>query len=294
MPFANNRGNYNNNNNSNQNNNRNNNGWTSTRFIQLYNDQGPEPSTFEMGFWKNYVTFKFTPMLPENERKDNKIYDYDKSVTALMNYEVILTLNKGIKLLLKNDDMVNFSMDLTTNSGNFKLKVGKTAKEYEGYPGKYYISLYVIDKNGDKETVNGSIMYNFINRKGIENKLYVNWDENTGKAQNVKLFETQFNTFRNFLDYVERNLISGTSHHIITTIGSSLSNILNEIRGGNRDNKPNRFANNLNNVSRTRKSGFSLGEREKENETVDRDDFTSDIESEIMSGDDIDSIDDLD
>lgn len=69
-----------------------------TRGIQFKNKLGFDPSTVSFAFWNDMLSIRMNPALPQDQQTNNKVYDYDKTVsTALSVSKVALLLEKVTK-----------------------------------------------------------------------------------------------------------------------------------------------------------------------------------------------------
>lgn len=201
---------------------------TTTRVIQMYNPQGEDAGTLTLGFWNNFISVRLNPALPENQRGDGKMYDYDKGVSFVMNAETAITLNQGIALVEKHaKDKKNLSASVRT--GEYIVKVGY-GDDYDGING-FYLGVFQVNEKG-KAT--GSLFYPFQVQDATENTLLVGYDEDTGKAKKEMAINTQWKAFKNFFKLAETELINGGAHGTTTTLNywiTAVRNALDVMKG---------------------------------------------------------------
>lgn len=258
---------------------------TTTRLIQLYNDNaGEDSSTVTFGLWNNYATININPMLPKSEQVDGKIFNYEQTASTLLSVDDLVQIQTGIKLLERDDKAEKEGKARKVNSiairnQNIVVKIGG-AGEYDGIESKY-LALFSIDEN---DNINGNAFYIFDSPK---NGLMLNYneDDNSFKNRNIN---TQWEEFKCFVDYCVRNLLDGGAHGANKTINyqcSKLGNLLettkalieNIISGkGNGTSSGG--------VSRANTSGFGGGSRRRRSSAItlsneDIEDDDDDIEN---------------
>lgn len=67
-----------------------------TKGYQFYNQEA-YGSTLVLGYWNSTLTMKIHPMLPENKRTDNLVYDYESFVNVALTPQRVFELYSGLK-----------------------------------------------------------------------------------------------------------------------------------------------------------------------------------------------------
>ena len=70
---------------------------TNTRGISFFNSKAEFKSALVLGFWNEMVSFRWHPPLPEEQRTEKKIFNYEESVSTCLGYTKLAALIKGIK-----------------------------------------------------------------------------------------------------------------------------------------------------------------------------------------------------
>ena len=264
---------------------------TTTNIAQLYNDQsGDDSSTLKLSFWNDYATISINPMLPKSEQVDGKMYNYEKTASTLLNVENLIQLQRGIKLLEKEEKLGDtrkiFSVAIKA-SNNIVMKVGCSG-EYDGID-SHYIALFSLNEDGG---VDGNAFYIF-NKPEVG--LIVNFDEENPTIKSRKI-DCQWEEFKKFIDLAADTLINGSSHGsskfaniqfaklgtLCETIKSLVENILSGNSGpSSKSSSGSGFNGNSGFVgSRKRRSSVTLS---AEDIDVDDDDSTDDEEIDFDS-----------
>jgi len=245
---------------------------TNTKILQIYNSTaGEDSSTLSLGFWKDYVSVNINPILPEEERVNGKLYNYEKTASFIMSIDALFQLYTGIKLLersIKEKNNKIFSIAVKNENSKSILKIG-AAGEYEGID-DYYLAILTLN---EKDEVDGNIFYIFTQP---ESGLLINYDESINSFKN-KNINTQWELFKKFIDYAVNGLINGTIH------GSNNFNFF-------RFNKIEDLLNNGTTKSSTPQKATFAGTRrrrnsitstlESEENEIDRDEMFSEMEND--------------
>jgi hypothetical protein len=191
-----------------------------TRGVQFYNSFDEDSSTLSLQFWNNYAVLKINPILPEKERSDNQVYNYDVDCTFMLKIKEIQKLIKGIALLKKQKvapveestskkgkkdktDKKFFNFAIESTNGNI-IKIGD-GSEYEGM-GWY---LAIIDNSGKNPV---SMFYQF-NTKSDDDIIFFNYDEEENKGEK-KYVATELELFEEYLEEAKKGFLSGIAHGI--------------------------------------------------------------------------------
>jgi hypothetical protein len=202
---------------------------TTTKVIQMYNPVGDDAGTLTLGYWNTFATVKINPILPEKQREDGKMYNYDVTGSVLLNPETVIALEYGItklESLIKNKKN---APAVAVRAGNYVVKVGQSS-DYDGMEGDFYVGLFEVDNKG---VATGSMFYPFAVQKATENTLMFGWDEDTAKHKAVT-YNTQWEAFKTFLRQAKADLISGGAHgttHQVNIWLTRLTNALDVVKG---------------------------------------------------------------
>lgn len=229
-----------------KNNNRNEQKKFNMRSFQLYNDASSEPSTIAFGFWNNYATVRINPALPEKERKDGKVYDYDTSLSALFNvanltlliealdkyesalfndgtFEATITKKKKDPADKKKKKEVvevpleNISLQL---SDSIAIKIGN-GKEYKDL-GPY---VAIVDYSRENEAV--SLFYEFKDKQS--SPIMLNFNEDEGKSKKEIYMTSDYAIFKNFLIDARNGLSNAAAYGVMDSIMYYINLILDKI-----------------------------------------------------------------
>ena len=255
---------------------------TTTRMLKLYNQEvDDDSSVLSLGYWNEYVSFSINPILPPSERSGGKIYNYEKQASALINFEGLLQLQMGIKLL----EAGKYSSIAVRTTTNIVIKIAE-AGEYENINCRS-ISLWSYTEDG---TVEGNAFFLFSKPK--DSYLMLNYDEENVHYKK-KTIITTWEMFKRFINYSVDHVILGGSHgtnsymnfklnpieNILNTIKSLVETIINN-RGGS--------VGGSSGSSRTgSSSGFSTGGRRRRSavalteEDIENDDGFMDIPDDV-------------
>jgi hypothetical protein len=181
---------------------------TTTKVVQMYNPSGEDAGTLTLGYWNTFATIRINPALPENQRQDGKVYNYDANASVILNAETAIALLEGVNKIEALIKAKKKAPAVAVRTQQFVVKVGRS-DDYEGMDGDFYLGLFEVDNKG---VATGSMFYPFVQHEGAtESTLMFGWDEDTGNHKAVTL-NTQWKAFKNFLEQASKDLISGGSH----------------------------------------------------------------------------------
>lgn len=170
----------------NQNNNENADVSVNTRGITFKNSKGFDPSAFELNFWNGNISLKMHPALPEAQRTETRVFDYETTVsTALTPEKALLLANKIEKEIFPALEAKTKKTVGITVGGN-GLVVVSTGMGDEAKP---YIALFKgLDENTKKPE--SGIHYEFNNTFTVDD-----YDETTGSYNINEGNYTELNLF---------------------------------------------------------------------------------------------------
>lgn len=67
-----------------------------TKGVQFYNSNASMGGTLVIGYWKECMTVKICPMLPQNKRSESKVYDYETFINTAMTLEKLTVMCMAI------------------------------------------------------------------------------------------------------------------------------------------------------------------------------------------------------
>lgn len=199
---------------------------TTTIVSKMYNPTGDDAGVLTLGFWNQYVSVKINPALPRAEQVDNKVYNYDKGLSLVLNSDNILLVNRGIREMMAQKKAKIDIIPIAVRAGGSVLKIGNKG-EYDGI-NDWYIAIIEID---DKMVAKSSLFFPF--KKQSDNILYYNYNEEAGTADK-KVISISFEMFRNFLKLAQDTLVTGGAHgatHLTNISLSKLNTKIDTIKG---------------------------------------------------------------
>lgn len=188
---------------------------TTSKVIQLYNQNGNDAGTLTLGFWNDFVSLKINPILEPSKRLNNQVYNYDLTASVVLKAESLKSLVMGIK-----EHVLPGTSSVAVNAGQYMIKVGRTS-EYEDMSGEFYLGLFEVNA---EYVQTGGLFYTFEVGASTDDTVLLNWDENTGVATDAS-YNTQWEIFMDFLDLATRNVISGGSHGSLCQVNNGLSKL---------------------------------------------------------------------
>jgi hypothetical protein len=203
---------------------------TTTKVVQMYNPAGEDAGTITLGYWNHYATIRINPALPDNQRQDGKMYNYDANASVVLNAETVIALSEGIAKLEALIKAKKNAPPVAVRAAQYVVKVGQSS-DYEGMEGDFYVGLFEVDNKG---VATGSMFYPFVQHEGAtENTLMFGWDEESGKHKALTT-NTQWKAFKNFLNQAASELVSGGSHGALSQANiwiSRLSGAVEVLKG---------------------------------------------------------------
>lgn len=163
-----------------------------TKGTQFYS-RGQMGATLILGYWKECLTLKISPMLPESKRSESKIYDYETYINTA------LTEDKLIELKLAMDDIVipsivsnnyNFvSVGVSSGNNFIEISNGSMLGLDEGH---IVLTIYAgIDENG-KCTDRMSYIFG-------KTSYFTGYDSEQGAIDKADPKQTEFIKFYNYI-----------------------------------------------------------------------------------------------
>lgn len=174
----------------NQNNNNDRNDSVNTTGITFKNSKGFDPSAMALNFWNGNISLKMHPALPENQRTETKVFDYETS------FSTALTPEKALFLATKIENEIYPALESRTkksvgiNVGGNGLIVVSTGLTNEPKP--FIAIMKGLDENTKKPE--SSIHYEFNNTFSIDD-----YDEETGSYTINEGNFTELRMFTNIL-----------------------------------------------------------------------------------------------
>lgn len=249
----------------NQNNNENSDVSVNTRGVTFKNSKGFEPSALELNFWNGNISLKMHPALPEAQRTETRVFDYETSVsTALTPEKALLLANKIEKEILPALEANTKKAVGITVGGNGLVVVSTN-------DGKPYVALFKgLDENTKKPE--SGIHYEFNNTFTVDE-----YDETTGSYNINEGNHTELNLFMNILKDSAITLSGITAHcnrYWDRYSRDAQKDVLNKIAAKNgisvgsgfRRSSSNVFANNSSNNEEV---AFGSAEEQRISENVD-------------------------
>lgn len=201
--------------------------------VQFYNSKMKEEydnSTLSFSFWKNNILFSINPMFTQEERKqleqdDNRIYNYDTTMTIALDGKTAYKLYKGIctlEALIKKGSKVSCVAVATATK---VIKIGD-GSEY-GHD-NWYLGIF------NKENADG-LLY-FFNKDLESDELIFNYNEETLSGQ-VKTINTELEIIKEVLREAPLMLSKGYVHEVrqeLSRLKSHLDSKLTSTGGSSR------------------------------------------------------------
>ena len=173
-----------------------------TRSYVFMNKDGFDPSALTVGAWNEMLSLRINPALDKSRQTENKVFDYDKSVsTSLTAEKVTLLLYKITKEVIPAIEAgEDKSVGIPLNGGESLLVVG-TGKRYTNE----ITPFLAIHKslNNDTKKPEMSMFYEFKRSYTIDD-----YDEKTGTYEKNSGIHSEFKLFIELL----RAFIIGNSN----------------------------------------------------------------------------------
>lgn len=163
-----------------------------TRSIQFYNSDKTIGSALVTGFWNNFVTLKICPLLPEKDRTQTRMFNYETFINTALTAEKALTLFNALKLnILKlvEEGSYDFnSIGVPVGSGFVEVSNGEKINIDKN---NIVITIYSnVDGDGKTEE--------FLHYVFKKVPYYINYDSGSGSIDSAKS-EIEFLLFMNIL-----------------------------------------------------------------------------------------------
>lgn len=190
-----------------------------TKGLQFYNSEMEDEidrSTLSVSFWKDNLLLSVNPMFTQEERNgleedDNRVYNYDVTMSIALNGKACYRLYKAILLLEKNSDKVK-NVAIKTNSKVVKIGTGA-----EFGLSNWFVGVY------NKDNADG--LNYFFNTGNEDDMIYLNFDEETQKGS-PKTINTELDILKEILKEACIMLSKGYAHEV----RQEISNLKNSLR----------------------------------------------------------------
>ena len=163
-----------------------------TRSYQFMNKDGFDPSALSVGAWNEMLSLRINPALEPSKQTDNRVFDYDKSVSTSLTLEKVGVLLSEIRKVIipaieAGEDK---TIGITLNGGESMVVVG-TGKRLTGSI-KPFLGIYKgINPNTRKPEM--AIFYEFKTTQVVED-----YDETTGNYS-ISEVSVELDTFSDIL-----------------------------------------------------------------------------------------------
>ena len=145
-----------------------------TRSMTLRNSYAKIPCALEVTFYNDMIRLGFVPPLPEGQRGENKLYDYNNSVITFLSrakcHELYLKYKACIKPAIEEKKQMFISVEVGDAKNHIGISTGvNNSTDGEAHP--CLILIRGIDPQTKKS--NDVILYEF--RKGTVYEDYNHW-----------------------------------------------------------------------------------------------------------------------
>ena len=168
----------------------------STRGNTWKNSYAKIPCALEVGFYGEMIRLSFIPPLPESQRGENKLYDYNNAVmTALSRvkcHELYMQYKEVIIPAIANKEQKFVSVEIGDQRNHLGISTGVNNSE-DGEPHPCMILIRGIDPETKKS--NDVILYEF--RKGV---VYEDYNPITGEMGKVTHTDSELDTIMEDLE----------------------------------------------------------------------------------------------
>ena len=171
-----------------QNNTRDNKVSVNTRGYQFFNLEGFGESTLTIGYWNDFMSIRMNPALDKSQRSENRVYDYDKTVSTALSIRVLARLCKGIKDYILPAIESGEDSSVSVQVGGDSLITVGTGTKYTKTPCQYIAIHKELDEATKKPQM--SIFYEF-----AKDSIIKEYDEKTGSYDIVNDVNDEFYLF---------------------------------------------------------------------------------------------------
>lgn len=172
---------------------------TNTSGIQFMNSENPKTqSTLIIKWWNNFMALQISPALPEKDRKENKIFDYQTQINTALSPEKLMVLNyiinKEIKPALEENREVGKAIPVGSAG---LIELGTRKIDYGTNIGEKITPFITIYKGLDANTrkAESALTYYF----NLEIPLITDYDMDSGLSKVEYIDTNEFELFTRLL-----------------------------------------------------------------------------------------------
>lgn len=177
-----------------------------TRGIQFMNSEGHFPSTLQVGYWNEMLSFKINPALEKSQQTETKKFDYEKVISTAITLEKATILAEKIEREVLPAFYNNTEIFKGVPVGGDSL-VGVGTKNMDGEMIAYFAIFKSLDENTKKPEV--SMIYEFRSGYTVDN-----YNPQTGEFSISKNIPSELILFMEVLKSARSGLTNAIAHSI--------------------------------------------------------------------------------
>lgn len=171
---------------------------TTTYVTRLYTGSD-DARALSLNYWNDRVIISIAQQLADNSNGIR--FDYNNSLSSIINNQSIYTLKQGIDLLEEDPEIPSISLI----SGNDLIKIGR-GSEYGYTESPYYLAIFTYN---DGNIVNQDI-FNFSEVVIDDQTLVIGFDENNPRGTYEEIrYNVNWGIFKQFINHSVETMISG-------------------------------------------------------------------------------------
>lgn len=191
----------------------------STKGFQFYNaNAGDDSSTLVMGYWNDMVSIKIHPVLPQNARQNNQMYNYNGGLSSVIGIKATEQLIQVINKIEKKEIMCG----AVKGSTNTVIKIGDGSEYGDDFG--WYLAIFETNEQG--AGTNG--WFYVFNESSRDDIIMGDYNEEDGTFNQI-VVNAEVQLFKEFLESSKQVFFKTIAHSATQRMGYMIDKVSTEI-----------------------------------------------------------------